>query len=283
MHGLGNDFIVIDDRENTLKLTTESIIALCDRRFGIGADGIILVHNPIDDSADFSWWFANNDGTFPEMCGNGTRCFARFVVENGLLPDDRDEFILQTLDGNKPIQVYRGTQGFDRAAVQMGRASVSPEDTGVNLAPNQDGLQIDSTLIIKGTLYKVTAVNIGNPHAVLFVDETGIDQTDEYVLGLGPRIEAAEEFPEKTNVEFVRVLDRDRISMRVCERGVGETLACGTGACAAAFAAYKKGLVDNSVTVELLGGELHIDIGSDNSILMTGPAESVFTGTIKLG
>lgn len=282
MHGLGNDFIVIDDRENTIRLSTEQIKFLCDRRFGIGADGIMLVHNATDEHADFSWWFANSDGTFPEMCGNGVRCFARFLVDNNLLDPGCDEFILQTLDGNKTIRIVRNEQVFQRAEVQMGIASSKPTDTGVTLEVNEDGLQIDAPLIINGILYLITAVTIGNPHAVLFVDESGIDLTDEYVLDVGPRIELSCEFPEKTNVEFVRVIDRGSISMRVWERGVGETLACGTGACAAAFAAYKKGLVDNSVKVELLGGELYINIADDDSLLMSGPAVSVFTGTVDL-
>lgn len=282
MHGLGNDFIVIDDRENTLKLSTDHIKKLCDRRFGIGADGIILVHNAVDDHADFSWWFANSDGTFPEMCGNGTRCFARYVFDNGLLDEGQNEFILQTLDGDKPIRIFQSARGFEKASVEMGIASCKPKDTGVDLKANEEDLQIDAPLVVQGVLYHVTAVTMGNPHAVLFVDESGIDQSDETVLILGPRIEEADEFPEKTNVEFVRIIDKSCISMRVWERGVGETLACGTGACAAAFAAYKKGLINNSVKVQLLGGNLHIDIASDDSILMTGPAESAFTGTVTL-
>ncbi|MDR1775298.1 MAG: diaminopimelate epimerase [Actinomycetes bacterium] len=265
MHGLGNDFIVATDLDGTLRLTTEQIALICDRHFGIGADGLMLVRTPADaNTADFSWWFANADGSFPEMCGNGTRCFARYVLEQGLLPAGAETVRLETLAGVKTIRIQTDAAGvFQRASVDMGHATYE-----------------DEVISLQGRDFR--CVSMGNPHAVTFVDRLEMRYGAPPVGGVGPLIETDAVFPNKTNVEFVHPVSMELLEMRVWERGVGETLACATGACATAVAAYLQGYCDPNVRVRLLGGDLDVAIAPDFRITMSGPATTVYAGTIEL-
>lgn len=280
MQGIGNDFIVIDDRDENLTFASEQVIKMCDRKFGIGADGIMFVRNAVSPENDFSWWFANNDGTIPDMCGNGSRCFARFVYENGLIPHVRKCLKLETLAGVKEIKINVASDGttFESATVNMGKASAEPASVPTTLVANSNGRVIDARYNVDGREVLLTAISMGNPHAVLFERDLNEPISEELVTTLGPKIECSVGFPAKANVEFVEVIDASTLRMRVWERGVGETLACGTGASAAAYAANIKNLVGDEVTVKLLGGDLLIEIKDDATIFMTGNAENVFTG-----
>lgn len=288
LHGLGNDFILIENLKGETKLNTEQIQFLCNRRFGIGADGIMLVEKPINPANDFSWFFANSDGTFPEMCGNGIRAFAHYVKNHGLIAPNISAIRIETLAGVKVAEF----DGEDQVRVDMGIAQ-SVSDGKLTTLPMVGGGVIDAEIKLGSPVslsngpkkidsLLVSAVSMGNPHAVIFADELGLTIDDELIETLGPKIEAHPEFPHKTNVEFIAVADRQNIEMRVYERGVGETLACGTGACAAAFAAYQKGRIDSRVTVHLLGGNLQIEITPNQRVYMTGPAEEVYSGEINL-
>jgi len=280
MQGIGNDFIVIDDRGGSLNLTPDQVVRMCDRKFGIGADGIMLVRDAVSPENDFSWWFANNDGTVPDMCGNGSRCFARFVYENGLIPHVRKSLKLETLAGVKEIKINVASDGttFESATVNMGKASAEPASVPTSLVANSNGRVIDARYNVDGREVLLTAVSMGNPHAVIFDHDLDEPITEELVATLGSKIECSVAFPAKTNVEFIEAIDASTLRMRVWERGVGETLACGTGASAAAYAAHLKNLVGDVVTVKLLGGDLLIEIKGDSTIFMTGSAENVFTG-----
>ena len=288
MHGLGNDFIVINNWDLSISLSQEEVIALCDRNFGIGADGLMMLQPPIDTKNDISWFFVNSDGSIPEMCGNGSRCIALFAKSEGVIDEDQAIIWLETLAGVMAIDTSR--PGF--ATVNMGTAQSGENPSLTTLKATQNSNIVDATIEIDSSKIalcgpaldslKLTFVSMGNPHAVIFADEVGLEINDETLNTIGPIIENHKAFPARTNVEFVSVISRSKISMRVFERGVGETLACGTGACASAYAAYLKGYVDEHVTVELLGGELQIEIKPDAKILMTGPATEVFVGTVTL-
>lgn len=297
MHGLGNDFIIIDDRASEIHLSVEDVQRLCDRHTGIGADGIMLVRPAMSPSADYAWWFANADGTIPEMCGNGIRCFVRYLVDNNLLQDGQTEVVVDTARGPLSTQVlYQGTQ-FDGVKVNMGLAELLPAaiptklnaTTVVTIANNQYDavvgapLEVPSSLGIGTDQVAVTAVSMGNPHAVIIADDYGWSIDDSPVHTLGAYIETHTAFPAKTNVEFVKVHSRNHVSMRVWERGCGETQACGTGACATVVACYLKGLTDSHVKVSLLGGDLDIQVNLNTlEVLMTGPATVSFNGQIVI-
>jgi len=270
MQGLGNDFVVFDNMgtQDGIKLSPELALQLCDRRFGIGADGVFTLHVAEDKTvADIYWDFYNSDGSVAEMCGNAVRCVARYVFEKGLWPTESDssygELRIETLAGVKSIGLKLDDAGnFSGARVDMGIAEI---DTDVELG---------------GRTY--SRVSMGNPHAVTFVDVLPSEFGTAPVSTEGPDIEVDPMFPNKTNVEYAVVESSDRIRMRVWERGAGETLACGTGACATAVAAKLKGLVGEVVTLELLGGSLLIEVDSDNRVFKAGPATEVFTGTIEI-
>lgn len=281
MQGIGNDFIVIDDRNERLHLSTDEVIALCDRRFGIGADGVMLIRNPKNAQADFSWWFVNNDGSVPEMCGNGSRCFARYVFEKGLIDPETNTFVLETLCGLKTIKINTDkSRNFVSARVDMGQALSLPAAIPTTLGTNEDGYVLHQSLTTaSGREVIVNGVNVGNPHAVLFADENPLILEDELFYLLGPELEKDIHFPAKTNVEFIQVDSPHHLTMRVWERGVGETFACGTGACASAFAAYLSGRTKNQVEVALKGGNLQIEINENHEVFMTGTAHTVYTGT----
>lgn len=246
MHGLGNDFLVVD---GPMDLEPQQVATLCHRRLGVGADGILVV-SPVDESSVRMRYY-NADGGIAEMCGNGIRCVARYAVDRGLV--DERSFSIHTDAGTFPVTLV----GDDRVKTYLARSASG------------------STMELSGL--DLQAVDMGNPHVVTFVD----DLDSAPVTSAGPEIETHTTFPDKTNVEFVRIDAPDRISVRTWERGVGETYACGTGAGAAVVAAHKSGLVGTEVNVGLLGGDLSIRLEGDD-VWQEGPAEYVFRGSTTL-
>ena len=279
MHGLGNDFVVIDDLSEQLDLSPEAVQWFCDRNFGIGADGLILVRPATTPDADFFMLYYNADGTTAEMCGNGVRCFAKYVVDHGLLPANRDDLRVETLGGIKPVEITRAENGtLLLAAVDMGAPTLLPDDLTVLACEAPGNPVVECRLDTDLGGYDVSCVSMGNPHCVLWVDDTETAPVHE----LGPVLEDHSVFPNRTNVEFAEIVGENRIRLRVWERGVGETLACGTGACAAAVVGALTLRTDREVTVELPGGELTIRWADDNHVYMTGPAQEVFSGTLQM-
>jgi diaminopimelate epimerase len=276
MHGLGNDFIMVADLTESLDLAPEAVAWFCDRNFGIGADGLILVRPANVPEADYFMLYYNADGTTAEMCGNGIRCFAKYLADRDVLDPDLDSVRVQTLGGIKPITFTRGDGGLmESATVDMGAPVLEPSRVPVDLPGERVlGHEIATDL----GLVSFTAVSMGNPHAIIWVDD--VDSAP--VCEVGPLLETHPLFPAKTNVEFAQVVGADRIRLRVWERGVGETMACGTGACATAVAGVLDGLTNRDVTIELPGGELAISWGADDHVYMTGPATEVFRGTVEI-
>jgi diaminopimelate epimerase len=280
MHGLGNDFIVVDDRAEEMDLSPEAVAWLCDRNFGIGADGLILVRPATLPEADFAWWFRNADGSAAEMCGNGIRCFAKYVIDHGLVAADQDTVDVETAVGVRHVGVTRAYDGtLKLATVDMGEPGLAARDIPTQLTCEaEDDPIIACDLVIGEDTYVVTCVSMGNPHCVLWVDD--VDMAP--VTTVGPLIETNVNFPDKTNVEFAQMLPDDIIRLRVWERGVGETLACGTGACAATVAASLACRSGREATVEVPGGELAIRWSEDRHVYMTGPATEVYSGTLVI-
>lgn len=276
MHGLGNDFVVIEDLSSAWNLASEAVAWLCDRHFGIGGDGLILVRRSARADAGFYMLYHNADGSLAEMCGNGIRCFAKYLVDRKLVGRDVTDLLIDTLGGLKPVTVVRGDDGLmESATVDMGVPALAPGEIPARF----DGdAVIDAPLATELGDVTVTLVSMGNPHAVIWVDD--VDEAP--VETLGPEVEVHDRFPHHTNVEFVQVLTPDRVRMRVWERGVGETLACGTGACAVTVAAALTDRTGRSVTVELPGGELKIVWAEDGHVRMTGSATEVFEGVVHL-
>lgn len=265
MHALGNDFIVIDARERKLAEPSELARKLCRRRFSVGADQMLVLEN--SEHADFRMLIYNADGSEVEMCGNGIRALAKHIWDRKL--SDKETLEVETMAGTiKPRRVG------DLICVDMGE----PVLEGSLIPTRLEGRVIDHPLDVKDRQFLITCVSMGNPHAVIFVDSVH----DFPIIRYGPSIENHPLFPRRTNVEFVQVISRTELRMRVWERGAGETLACGTGACATMVAAHMKGLVDRKVTVHLKGGDLVIEWAeSDNRVYMTGPAEEAYEGEIK--
>lgn len=272
-HGIGNDFVMLADPDDRLTLTPELVRALSDRRFGIGGDGVIRVA-PGKDGAELFMDYVNSDGSIGEMCGNGIRCLGLFARSEGLTTSE--ELKVETRAGLKVVSL-----SGDEVRVDMGPPLFDPAEIPV-IADGSDALRLTVSPGPGFDDVLVTCLSMGNPHAVMTVD----DPARSPVTTLGPALETASVFPNKTNVEFMRVHARDRITMRVWERGAGETLACGTGACAVAVAARVLGEVDERVTVSLPGGELTVEwegsLDSEAPVFLTGPAVRVFDGTINL-
>lgn len=267
MHGLGNDFMVVDLVTQRARLDSERIRALADRRFGIGFDQLLLVEPPSRPDMDFRYRIFNADGSEVENCGNGARCFARFVLDQKLTA--RREIAVQTAGGNLLLKVADD----GRVRVDMGAPRFAPADIPLTAEAESH----DYTLEVDGEAVSLDAVSMGNPHAVIDVDSVD----DAPVATLGPRIEAHPRFPRRVNVGFLEIVSRQRVRLRVFERGVGETLACGTGACAAVVSGVRRGLLDQHVDVTLPGGDLSIEwAGPGQSVIMTGPAERVFDGRV---
>ena len=280
MHGCGNDFIVFDDKDDRYSWHELSDLArrYCTRRYGIGADGLIAVGRPAGNDADFEMRYLNADGTRAEMCGNGIRCLGKFVADE--LGWKKDRARVLTGAGVLPITLHRGESGVESVTVSMGVPGVTAGDVPTTLRPL--GEQVANVVLdVDDVRLAVTAVNVGNPHAVCFVQNI----TDDLVLGTGPVLEDHPVFPKGVNAEFVRVMDRKRLRMRVWERGCGETEACGTGACASVVAAVLNGYADHAseVTVKLNGGDLRITWPApDQPVLMTGPAVTVYRGGFEV-
>jgi diaminopimelate epimerase len=265
MHGLGNDFIVIDCRQREPANMSDLSKRLCNRRFGIGADQMLLLLNSGD--ADFMMRIFNADGSEVEMCGNGMRCLAKYIWDRGF--SEKDLLSIKT-----PAGVVRPEKSGEMVKVDMGEPVLEGRFIPVRL----EGIIKDFTLEIDGREFKITCVSMGNPHAVIAVDN--LDSFD--VKKYGELIENHELFPNRINVEFMEVIDSEAVKMRVWERGAGETMACGTGAAAVAVAANLKGLTGKRISVILHGGELGIEWNEDNHVYLTGPATEVFEGWINL-
>ncbi len=268
MHGLGNDFIVVDCRSLKLGNLPELSRQLCNRHLGIGADQILLLYD--SDVADFKMRIFNADGSEVEMCGNGIRCFAKYVWDKKL--SNKKILSIETLAGIIKPEKSDGNM----IKVKMGEPIFDPQRIPVNIDCQPP--IIDYTLKVGDIEFKITCLSMGNPHTVIFVD----DLSNFPVAQIGPLIENHSLFPKKTNVEFVKILNNKEINMRVWERGAGETMACGTGASAAAIAANIKGLTLKCIVVHLLGGDLLIEWAQDNHVYMRGPAVEVFEGVIEL-
>ncbi|MGK2913693.1 MAG: diaminopimelate epimerase [Porticoccaceae bacterium] len=269
MHGLGNDFVVIDAVTQQVQMTAELARRLADRHFGIGCDQILIVEAPSLPDADFSYLIFNADGSEVAQCGNGARCLAKFVRDRQLTGKDRIR--VQT----RASILELGIEKNGEVSVAMGTPRLEPAEIPFQ-APSRATLY---TLDVDGQTLAIAAVALGNPHAILQV----ADIATAPVATLGPKIEGHPRFPEQVNAGFMAVIARDTIRLRVYERGAGETLACGSGACAAVVAGILQGLLDSSVTVHLPGGSLRISWpGEGQPVVMTGPATTVFQGRIKL-
>jgi diaminopimelate epimerase len=269
MHGLGNDFIVIDAITQPIELSEDQYRFIADRRFGIGCDQILLVEKARSETTDFYYRIINADGSEVEQCGNGARCFARFVQEKGL--SDKTEIHVGTNAGD--IRLLLQDDGLVR--VDMGVPQLAPEEIPF-IAVEQ---AITYELEVDHLIVELSAVSIGNPHAVLRVESVAMAPLEN----IGPLLESHVRFPQRCNVGFMQIVDRQQIKLRVFERGAGETMACGTGACAAVVSGHLLGLLDERVTVTLPGGDLVIEWpGEGHPIMMSGPAVTVFDGSIPL-
>lgn len=268
MQGAGNDFIVIK-REEAKHNLSNLAIKLCDRHFGIGADGLIIVEK--SKLADFKMRIFNPNGSEAEMCGNGVRCFAKYVFENKLTR--KKEFSVETLAGIIKPQILNNGE----VKVNMGNPRLKRKDIPVLGNPEEE--VINSQLVIRNSQLNITCVSFGNPHCVIFVD----DFKNIEIGKLGPQIETNPLFPRRTNVEFVKVKNKKNIEVKVWERGVGETLACGTGACASVVAGVLNNKAERKVQVILAGGKLNINwCKKDNNVYLQGEAKIVFAGEIKI-
>lgn len=272
MHGIGNDYVYINCFEQKIDNPDELAVKMSPRRFSVGADGVILICP--SDVADAKMRMFNLDGSEGKMCGNGIRCVGKFVYDNGIA--HKNTVTVETLSGIKTLEITDKDGFADTITVDMGKAELSPEK--IPAIADCDTI-IDTAIMVGGKDYNITAVSMGNPHAVTFCDE--IDDLD--LEKIGPDFEHHEMFPEQVNTEFIRVIDDKTLQMRVWERGSGETFACGTGACAAAVAAVLNGYCkqDQEITVHLIGGDLFITYTSDGTVYMRGGAEKVYDGVYE--
>ena len=270
MHGTGNDYVYVNCFEERVDHPSELAVSVSDRHFGVGGDGLILIKP--SDVADFQMDMYNADGSRGMMCGNGIRCVGKYVYDHGMT--DQSEIRIETLAGIKELSLNVADGTVQSVRVNMGSPLLQPKDIPV-LA---DGSQvIDEPIEILGSVYRMTCVGMGNPHAVVYVDD--VDGLD--LEKIGPHFEHHPLFPDRVNTEFVRCLDKNTLQMRVWERGSGETWACGTGACATVVASALNGYTESRATVRLRGGELEIDWDRErNCVYMTGPATTVFEGEL---
>ncbi len=276
MNGLGNDFVFIEDLEGSLDIAPDAVSWFCDRHFGVGADGLILVRPATTADASYHMHYFNADGSLAEMCGNGARCFAKYVVDRALVPANTSSLVIETLGGLRPVTFTRHEDGtLADATVDMGEPELAPE-----LIPTTfGGTQVyDCPVETPWGEVRVTAVSMGNPHAIVWVDD--VDSAP--VETVGAFLEHHKRFPKGVNVEFAQLIDSATIRIRVWERGVGETLACGTGACATAVAGALSCRTGRDATIELPGGDLLIRWHEDDHVYMTGSAAFSFEGTIDL-
>jgi diaminopimelate epimerase len=268
MHGAGNDFVVIDATRKPIGLTAEQVRFLADRHFGVGCDQVLLVEKP-QNGGDFRYRIFNADGGEVEQCGNGARCFVRFVHDKGLT--SKREIVVETKSG----MISPRLESDGRVTVNMGAPIFEP----ARIPFNSESDALIQPLEVNGETVQITAVSMGNPHAVQVVD----DVEAAPVIAQGSFIERHPRFPNRVNAGYMQVIDRNHIKLRVFERGAGETLSCGTGACAAVVAGIRRGLLDAEVQVATRGGTLTINWGGgDAPVLMTGPAITVFEGEINI-
>lgn len=284
MHGAGNDYLYVDATQGTPPVTAEHISRLSHRRFGIGSDGMIFLEAP-RNGGDIRMRMHNADGSEGNMCGNALRCIAKLALDRGLVTNN--PMTVETNSGPKTVHCETDADGrVVRVRADLDVPSFKPADIpmdydgpeAVDLSLEAHAPELFDSIHSVGEGLSFTGVSMGNSHAVFFVEEL----TDDLVLGLGPVLERHRLFPERANIDFARIDARDRVTMRVWERGSGETLACGTGACAVAVAGAKLGLLDRKVTVTLLGGELDIEWDDADRVWMTGPAEHVFEGVVEI-
>lgn len=276
MHGAGNDYVYVDGMKYQIPDESAAAKKLSDRHFSIGGDGLIIIKK--GTKADFEMVMYNPDGSRGAMCGNGIRCVAKYLFDEGYT-NGKTEFTIESMGAIKHIKVNVIDSKAVSARVEMGKPILKASDIPVNF----DGEKcVNQPVTFVDRKFNMTCVSMGNPHAVMFIDEHPIDfDLNKY----GKTAEQNTElFPDRVNAEFAKVIDKENIEMRVYERGTGETLACGTGACATAVSAILNGYCDNKVTVHLLGGDLLIEwSGNENdSVIMTGPAEYAFTGTVEI-
>ena len=272
MHGIGNSYIYINCFEEEVFNPSKMSEFVSDPHFGIGSDGLVLIMP--SETADFKMRIFNADGSEAEMCGNATRCVGKYVYDRGLT--DKTQITLETLAGIKILDLNVKDGEVQTVRVNMGSPELVPKNIPID--SNLDRF-ISEDVEVDGKVYKVTGVSMGNPHAVTFIDDTDSLEIEK----IGPKFETHKLFPKKINTEFAQIVDRNTIKMRVWERGAGETLACGTGACATMVAANLNGLVDDEADLVLLGGTLHIKWDkNENKVYMTGPAKFVFDGTITI-
>lgn len=273
MQGIGNDYIYVNCFEEKVDDPERVSQIVSDRHFGIGGDGLVLIMP--SEKADFRMRMFNADGSEGNMCGNATRCIGKFVYDNGLT--DKTEITLETKSGIKYLTLYPENGKVKTVLVNMGKAVLTPADIPMKAEGESF---INKPIEVLGSEVYITAVSMGNPHAVTYVDDVVSLDLEK----IGPAFENHPIFPERVNTEFIKVLDSHTIQMRVWERGSGETWACGTGACAAAVASVKNGYFKNGeeITVKLRGGDLFITYNTDGTVLMRGAAETVFTGEIDI-
>lgn len=271
MQGCGNDYVYINGFHEVIKDKSELAKQLSDRHFGIGGDGIIFI-NP-SEIADFEMEMYNADGSRSEMCGNGIRCVGKYVYDNGLT--DQTSITVESFGAIKKLELQVINEKVQYVKVNMGEPRLDPEKIPVALEMKN---VINQPIGINGEVYHITCVSMGNPHAVVFMEDVSELEIEE----IGPKFENHKLFPHKINTEFIKIIDKDNIEMRVWERGTGETLACGTGASAAVVASFLNGLTERKVTVKLLGGTLEIEWDQEtNVVYMSGPAITVFEGEWK--
>jgi diaminopimelate epimerase len=268
MHGLGNDYVVVDNRDGKIRRAgaTELAREICERRFSVGADGLLLVSE--SSGADVKMRIFNADGSEAEMCGNGIRCFAKYCYENKIVQEA--DFAVETLAGIKRVWLTLENGQVQSVRVDMGKPIMDRS----KIPMLGDGTCVNEHLFVEKESYDVTCLSVGNPHCVVFVK----DVDDFPVQTIGPKIEKHRFFPRRTNVEFVQVLNDNKMKVRVWERGCGETLACGTGACASVVAGKLLQKVEGTVTVHLLGGYLEVEY--TDRVFLSGPAEKVFEGKL---
>lgn len=272
MHGLGNDYVYVNCFQEKIENPSKVAKYVSDRHFGIGSDGLIMI-NP-SEVADFEMEMYNADGSRGEMCGNGIRCVAKYVYDYGLT--DKTSISVETLGGIKYLDLTVKDGKVIMVKVDMGTPILKPEL--IPIVADGD-MVVNEPIIVDRTEYRMTGVSMGNPHAVIYMDNIKDLNLDQ----LGPKFENHERFPKRINTEFVKFIDRHTLEMRVWERGSGETMACGTGACAVAVASILNGLTEEKVTVKLLGGDLQIEWDREaDKVYMTGPATTVFDGEIDI-
>lgn len=272
MQGAGNDYVYINCLDHTIENASELAIKISDRHFGVGSDGLILILP--SEKCDFRMQMFNSDGSEGEMCGNASRCIGKYVYDNGLI--NKKEISLETKAGIKHLTLFEGNARKRKIMVDMGDPLLNPTDIPVSIA---ESMILNYPITIDEKEWKITCVSMGNPHAVIFMPDIGnLD-----LPTIGPKFENHSLFPCRINTEFIKIIDRDSIHMRVWERGTGETLACGTGACAATVASVLNGYCNRKITVHLLGGDLEIEWKEhDNRVYMTGEAVTIFEGEISI-